>query len=51
MGARLRRVKQLVGRGGSGGARKVKEGEVEGGGEVVGVREGGGGGGAEPCRG
>ena len=29
----------------------MKEGEVEGGGEVVGVREGGGGGGAEPCRG
>ena len=50
MGARLRRVKQLVGRGGSGGGR-MKECEVEGGGEVVGVREGGGGGGAEPCRG
>jgi hypothetical protein len=51
VGARLRRVKQLVERGGSGDGRKVKEGEVEGGGEVVGVREGGGGGGAEPCRG
>ena len=30
MGARLRRVKQLVERGGSGDGRKVKEGEVEG---------------------
>ena len=47
---RLRRVKQLVGRGGPGGGRKVKEVEVEGGREGVGVREKGGGGGTNPRR-
>ena len=50
MGVRLRRVKRLVGRGGPGGGRKVKEVEVEGGRGGVGVREGGGGGGTNPRR-
>ena len=45
MGVRLRRVKRLVGRGGPGGGRKVKEVEVEGGRGGV-----GGGGGTNPRR-